>query len=126
MKINVVTSGIIFNVAKKELSQDGFFLIRWNRGQPEITFTNPTTKFNLDSDYFWSEWGKFLNVKDEDNHWDINRKFRELQISLNMTVEDQYYFGFFWKDKNIMFLFNLESETALRFKVFPSTTLYKR
>jgi len=126
MKINVVTSGIIFNVAKKELSQDGFFLIRWNRGQPEITFTNPTTKFNLDSDYFWSEWEKFLNVKDEDNHWDINRKFRELQVLLEMTVEDQYYFGFFWKDKNIMFLFNLESETALRFKVFPSTTLYKR
>jgi hypothetical protein len=116
MKINVVTNGIIFNAAKKELSQDSFFLCRWNKGEPKIVCTNSITKFELDSNYFWSEWEKFLNVKDEDNQWDIDKKFRTMQILLDMPDQDQYYFGFFWREKIIMFLFNLENETALRFK----------
>lgn len=117
MKINVVTNGIIFNAAKRELSQDSFFLCRWNKGEPKIVCTNSITKFELDSNYFWSEWEKFLNVKDEDNQWDIDKKFRLIQILLDMPDEDQYYFGFFWIEKKIMFLFNLENETALRFKL---------
>lgn len=117
MKINVVTNGIIFNAAKRELSQDSFFLCRWNKGEPKIVYKNSITKFELDSNYFWSEWEKFLNIKDEDNQWDIDKKFRTIQILLDMPDEDQYYFGFLWKEKNIMFLFNLENETALRFKL---------
>ena len=117
MKINVVTNGIIFNAAKKELSQDSFFLCRWNKGEPKIVCKNPITKFEIDSNYFWSEWEKFLNVKDEDNQWDIDKKFRLIQILLDIPDEDQYYFGFFWREKSIMFLFNLENETALRFKL---------
>lgn len=117
MKINVVKNGIIFNAAKRELSQDSFFLCRWNKGEPKIVCTNPITKFELDSNFFWKEWEKFLNVKDEDTQWDIDKKFRTIQILLDMPDEDQYYFGFLWKEKNIMFLFNLENETALRFKL---------
>lgn len=120
MKINIVTSGVVFNAVKNKLSENDFLLARWNKGEPEVkVIAQKDVKiiFNADNNYFWNHWGQFLNEKDEDNQWNINKKFIDLQSLLEMTEDDQYYFGFFWNDKNILFLFNLESENALRFKV---------
>lgn len=110
MKINVLTSGVVFNAVQEQTGEDSFFVAKWNKGKPKVE--------KIENKLFWHVWkvhfdndGKLV-FKDEEKTI-IDGKFEKMNPFKG--ERDSFYIGFIWKSKNVVYLFNHDDTIPLRF-----------
>ena len=104
MKIVIVESGGICRAVKKSFIDDSFFIAAWNEGEPIVK--------KVDEGYWWSTWSRYLNSSDVFD-WYIKKEF--ISIGLPNKTRDSIYFGFFWQEKDKVFMFCHEKSNNLKF-----------